>query len=67
MKRYKLQYNFKDGTIWGGSDVDVRLTAQEISVMLQQDLMNNPDTELESQKTGEKKKVGEIKSIEIMF
>ena len=67
LKRYKLQYNFKDGVVWGGEDVDVRLSANEISAMLNQRIMNDPDSELEAQKTGEKKKVSEIKSIEILF
>ncbi|WP_044895949.1 hypothetical protein [Bacillus alveayuensis] len=65
-KLYKLVYHFKDGTSWGPELHDVELSAEQLAYMLGT-LGKSNDMEIECQSNGEKRKVSEIKSIELVF
>ncbi|ANB55713.1 hypothetical protein GFC29_3114 [Anoxybacillus sp. B7M1] len=65
-KRYKLVYHFKDGSSWGPESHDVALTADQIAILLKHQ-QKSENMEVMKESTGETKKVGEIKSIELLF
>jgi len=65
-KLYKLDYHFKNGEKWEFENHGVELTTDQIAYMLQH-FQKSDDMEIENQSSGEKKKVSEIKSIELRF
>ncbi|MDN7241042.1 hypothetical protein QWY14_04530 [Planococcus sp. N028] len=65
-KKFNLIYHFVDGDTWGGEEVDVHLAAEEISAHFTENLCQ-PDVELVSHSTNEKKTVKELKSVELVF
>ena len=65
-KKFNVIYHFCDGDTWGGEEVDVHVEADEISDHFTQNL-SDPETELVSQSTNEKKLVKDLKSVELIF
>ncbi|MBN8253596.1 hypothetical protein [Priestia flexa] len=65
-KLYKLDYRFKDGEKWEFEKHGVELTTDQIAYMLQE-FQKSDNIEIENQSSGDKKKVSEIKSIELRF
>lgn len=65
-KEYGFVIHFVDGKTWDKDELDIKFTSDLIKETLDQ-FQKRDDTEIESMLTHEKRKVSEIKSIELLF
>ena len=65
-KLYKLIYHFNDGTSWGPETHGISLAPDQISVMIKE-VDKHENMVLRNESTGEERRSGEIKSIELVF
>lgn len=65
-KKYEVIYHFKDGVSWDKKTQDVKLSANQIALMLKE-LSKNENMQVKQQSTDESRDVSDLKSIELIF
>lgn len=65
-KQYKLVVHFIDGQTWDTNELGIVSTSEQLKFTLDE-FQKSEDMEITSMLTDEKRKVSEIKSIELLF